>query len=93
MWDLYKFQPSFVLGFHGCDKAVAEHVLASTGKQHLRRSTNRHDWLGNGIYFWESSPQRAMEWVHALMLVGEEALCAIAGERRFRTSRGIWRRV
>jgi hypothetical protein len=60
MWDLYKFQPSFVLGFHGCDEAVAERVFA--GKQHLRASTNRHDWLGNGIYFWESSPQRAMEW-------------------------------
>jgi hypothetical protein len=62
MWDLYKFQPSFVLGFHGCDKTVAERVLAGAGKQHLKRSTNRHDWLGNGIYFWESSPQRAMEW-------------------------------
>lgn len=60
MWDLYKFQPSFVLGFHGCDKTVAERVLA--GKQHLRYSNNKHDWLGNGIYFWESSPQRAMEW-------------------------------
>jgi hypothetical protein len=60
MWDLYKFQPSFVLGFHGCDKSVAERVLA--GKQHLRYSNNKHDWLGNGIYFWESSPQRAMEW-------------------------------
>ena len=62
MWDLYKFQPSFVLGFHGCDKTVAERVFAGAGKQHLKRSANRHDWLGNGIYFWESSPQRAMEW-------------------------------
>lgn len=62
MWDLYKFQPSFVLGFHGCDKSVAERVLAGAGKPHLRRSTNQYDWLGNGIYFWESSPKRAMEW-------------------------------
>ena len=62
MWDLYKFQPSFVLGFHGCDKSVAERVLAGAGKPHLRRSTNHYDWLGNGIYFWESSPKRAMEW-------------------------------
>lgn len=62
MWDLYKFQPSFVLGFHGCDKTVAERVLAGAGKPHLRRSTNLYDWLGNGIYFWESSPRRAMEW-------------------------------
>ncbi|MGM9482912.1 hypothetical protein ACS5PN_17085 [Roseateles sp. NT4] len=62
MWDLYKFQPSFVLGFHGCDKTVAERVLAGAGKQHLKKSTNPYDWLGNGIYFWESSPQRAMEW-------------------------------
>lgn len=60
MWELYKWSPSFVLGFHGCDEQVGEEVLA--GKGHLRRSTNDHDWLGEGIYFWEGSPQRAQEW-------------------------------
>jgi hypothetical protein len=60
MWDRYKVQPSFVLGFHGCDASIAEQVFA--GKADLKASTNAHDWLGSGIYFWESSPQRALEW-------------------------------
>jgi hypothetical protein len=25
-------------------------------------STNSYDWLGEGIYFWEHSPARAMQW-------------------------------
>lgn len=60
MWDLYRVQPSFVLGFHGCDEETAERVLA--GEEPLKDSRNAYDWLGNGIYFWESSPQRALEW-------------------------------
>ena len=60
MWSRYKTQPSFVLGYHGCDERVAEQVLA--GKSHLRHSTKKYDWLGSGAYFWESSPHRALEW-------------------------------
>lgn len=59
-WARYKVQPSFVLGFHGCDAATAEKVFA--GQEPLRTSRNKWDWLGNGIYFWEGSPQRALEW-------------------------------
>lgn len=33
-----------------------------TGKQDLRVSRNDYDWLGNGIYFWEDSYQRAFQW-------------------------------
>lgn len=51
---------SLVLGFHGCDLAVAERVFA--GKDVLRPSKNEWDWLGHGIYFWEDSPSRAMKW-------------------------------
>jgi hypothetical protein len=29
-------------------------------------SENRYDWLGAGAYFWENSPDRAMEWAHFL---------------------------
>ncbi len=29
---------------------------------HLQKSENSYDWLGHGIYFWESSPQRAYEF-------------------------------
>lgn len=37
-----------------------ERVLA--GKTELLVSTNDYDWLGDGIYFWESDPERAMNW-------------------------------
>lgn len=37
-----------------------ERVLA--GKTELPVSTNDYDWLGDGIYFWESDPERAMNW-------------------------------
>ncbi len=60
-WSLYKTQPSFVLGFHGCDESLAEKILR--GKtSHLHPSNNDYDWLGNGIYFWESNPQRALDF-------------------------------
>lgn len=61
---LYSVLPSFVLGFHGCDESVA--VNAVTGKQHLKFSANKYDWLGSGIYFWENSPERALEWAKLL---------------------------
>ncbi len=54
------YASAFVLGFHGCDQLLGEAILA--GKKHLKPSENSHDWLGHGIYFWENSPARAMEW-------------------------------
>jgi hypothetical protein len=60
MWDLYKVQPGFVLGFHGCDESVAAKVIA--GHEPIAHSTKRYDWLGSGAYFWEASPHRALEW-------------------------------
>lgn len=61
---MYSSLPSFVLGFHGCDKSLAESIFA--GKKHLQKSTNKYDWLGNGIYFWENNPQRALEYAKEL---------------------------
>ena len=55
---MYSSQPSFVLGFHGCDQAAAENVLDSN--LNLRKSENSYDWLGHGIYFWENDPDRAL---------------------------------
>ena len=52
--------PSFIIGYHGCDKDVAEDVLS--GKIPLKVSKNQHDWLGSGIYFWENNPRRAYQW-------------------------------
>jgi hypothetical protein len=51
---------SFVLGYHGCDRKLAERVLA--GKAVLKPSRNDYDWLGDGIYFWEHNAQRAFEF-------------------------------
>jgi len=59
----YKSYPLFVFGFHGCDRSVAEKVLA--GDAELQPSDNGYDWLGTGIYFWENAPERALEWACA----------------------------
>lgn len=64
MWGLYKTQPSFVLGFHGCDEENGRAVIA--GERDLAASANEYDWLGNGVYFWEGSPQRAWEWARSV---------------------------
>lgn len=57
---MYSKLPNLVLGFHGCDKVVADKVFEQ-GEQ-LRSSLNSYDWLGNGIYFWEQNYERALEW-------------------------------
>ncbi|MET3108388.1 hypothetical protein AAKU67_002768 [Oxalobacteraceae bacterium GrIS 2.11] len=60
-WQLYTSPPAFVLGFHGCDCSIGESILAGQ-LSHLTKSNNEYDWLGTGIYFWEASPQRALEF-------------------------------
>ena len=51
-----------ILGYHGCDSTTGEKVLA--GKAHLKPSDKDYDWLGNGIYFWVDSPERAWDWAN-----------------------------
>ena len=51
---------SFVLGYHGCDREVAENVV--NRHSHLIPSDTLYDWVGPGIYFWEADPLRAWEW-------------------------------
>lgn len=60
--ELYSTSPQFVLGFHGCDKSVADRVIKHG--EMLRPSTNDYDWLGSGIYFWEQNYQRALDWAN-----------------------------
>jgi hypothetical protein len=50
-----------VLGYHGCDIAVAGAILMRA-TDHLKPSTNKWDWLGDGIYFWENDPVRAEQF-------------------------------
>jgi hypothetical protein len=52
--------PFTVIGFHSCDKEVGLKVL--TGTDELTPSNNQWDWLGEGIYFWEQNPGRALEY-------------------------------
>jgi hypothetical protein len=51
---------SFLLDYHGCDRALAEKIFA--GNASLAASRNDYDWLGNGIYFWEYNAQRARDF-------------------------------
>jgi hypothetical protein len=52
-----------VVGYHGCLAKLARDLLG--GKKSIgewRPSANDWDWLGNGIYFWEHAPERALRW-------------------------------
>lgn len=61
---LYEYQPSFILGFHGCDESVGMRILCGP-EEHLKPSEKKYDWLGHGIYFWEGNVARAWEWAEA----------------------------
>ena len=72
---MYSSLPTFVLGFHSCDRTVGERVLS--GEERLKPSKNEYDWLGHGSYFWENSPARAMEfaiWLKENPRLGRPAL-------------------
>lgn len=51
---------SFVLGYHGCDRAIGKRAI--DGDLDLIQSRRDFDWLGPGAYFWESDPHRALQW-------------------------------
>lgn len=52
--------PLQVFGFHSCDREIGLAILH--GEIDLKASTNKWDWLGSGIYFWEQNPGRALEY-------------------------------
>jgi hypothetical protein len=54
--------PFTAYGFHSCDKEVGIKVL--NGKDTLKFSDNPWDWLGEGVYFWEQNPGRALEYAN-----------------------------
>ena len=56
---MHRLSSSFVLGYHGCDRTVGESLLKGNP---FRPSNNDYDWLGPGIYFWESNPQRGLDF-------------------------------
>jgi hypothetical protein len=52
-----------ILGYHGCDAAVAESLLAG---EPFKVSRNPYDWLGDGAYFWENDPERGLQWAQIM---------------------------
>lgn len=56
---MHQLAASFILGYHGCDKAVGERILKG---ETFRQSSNDYDWLGPGIYFWEANPLRGLDF-------------------------------
>jgi hypothetical protein len=61
---MYSTRSGLILGFHGCELTVADQII--TSGQSLRPSENVYDWLGTGIYFWEQSHDRALDYVKEL---------------------------
>ncbi|MGL4986027.1 MAG: hypothetical protein ACRC5H_02680 [Treponemataceae bacterium] len=57
---MYSKLPNLVLGFHGCTEQTYQKVIHE--QKALKVSKNNFDWLGNGVYFWENSYERALEW-------------------------------
>jgi hypothetical protein len=57
---MHDYQPFSIIGFHSCDREVGIKVL--NGTDDLRPSKNAWDWLGEGIYFWEQNPMRALQY-------------------------------
>jgi len=60
---LHELATTFVLGYHGCDRSVAESLIAG---DEFRHEKNAWDWLGWGAYFWEANPVRGLEYAHEL---------------------------
>lgn len=52
-----------MLGYHGCTQELAEALLVGARPiSSWPMSTKPYDWLGQGIYFWEHGPERAVAW-------------------------------
>ena len=60
---MHTLSTTFVLGYHGCDGTVAERLLWG---EDFKPSDNEYDWLGPGVYFWESNPKRGFEYATEL---------------------------
>lgn len=48
------------IGYHGCARDVG--MRAVLKEEDLQPQNKAYHWLGDGIYFWENDPHRALEW-------------------------------
>ena len=62
---MHRLTSSFILGYHGGDRTVGEALLRG---ESFKVSDNDYDWLGPGVYFWESNPRRGMEFAREASL-------------------------
>lgn len=46
------------IGFHGTSAEAARRILSAG----FELSRNEYDWLGDGAYFFQDAPARALEW-------------------------------
>jgi len=61
---VFTSRTGLVLGFHGTDRSVVDDVI--NGRADLVARHNKYDWLGHGIYFWDNSYSRALDWATEL---------------------------
>lgn len=57
---MYSSRSNLLIGFHGCDDAVALQLLNKP--KIVKISEKPFDWLGHGFYVWENNYARALEW-------------------------------
>ncbi len=60
---MHRLATAFVLGYHGCDRRVADRLIAG---EPFEESRNDYNWLGPRIYFWEANPLRGFEFAREL---------------------------
>lgn len=73
---MHRLTASFILGYHGCDRATAEALL---GGGAFAASQNAWDWLGHGTYFWEANPLRGLEFATEWRARGKISEPAVVG--------------
>lgn len=56
---MHRLSTAFTLGYYGCSATTAARLLAGEA---FVPSDNDYDWLGGGIYFWQSNPRRALQF-------------------------------
>lgn len=65
---MYSTRSNLIPGFHGCEQADQEKLL--NNPKHFKKSIEDYDWLGHGMYFWENSEKRALEWARKKQKAG-----------------------
>ncbi|WP_295794362.1 hypothetical protein [Mucilaginibacter sp.] len=74
---MYDIRPNSIIGFHGCDLSVRDHLINNPNNIEISREP--HDWLGHGMYFWENNYTRAMEWAEQKATGGKIKNPAVLG--------------